>query len=52
MSDPQTARAINPRIVALGGGHGLYATLSAARWLSPHVTAIVTVAIRTPPCVG
>ncbi|MEH3128383.1 MAG: uridine diphosphate-N-acetylglucosamine-binding protein YvcK [Mycolicibacterium neoaurum] len=34
----------SPRIVALGGGHGLYATLSAARRLSPHVTAIVTVA--------
>ena len=35
---------MSPRIVALGGGHGLYATLSAARRLSPHVTAIVTVA--------
>ena len=33
-----------PRIVALGGGHGLYATLSAARRLTPQVTAIVTVA--------
>src|SRR6201982_392325 len=32
------------RIVALGGGHGLYAPLSAARRLTPHVTAIVTVA--------
>jgi len=31
-------------IVALGGGHGLYATLSAARRLTPHVTAVVTVA--------
>ena len=30
-------------IVALGGGHGLYATLSAARRLTPHVTAVVTV---------
>ena len=41
-------RALNPdtspRIVALGGGHGLYATLSAARRLTPHVTAVVTVA--------
>ena len=27
-----------------GGGHGLYATLSAARRLTPHVTAVVTVA--------
>ncbi|MDH6193746.1 putative cofD-like protein [Mycobacterium frederiksbergense] len=35
---------MSPRIVALGGGHGLYATLSAARRLSPHVTAVVTVA--------
>lgn len=35
---------MTPRIVALGGGHGLYATLSAARRLSPHVTAVVTVA--------
>ncbi|MGV0634192.1 uridine diphosphate-N-acetylglucosamine-binding protein YvcK [Mycolicibacillus trivialis] len=31
-------------IVALGGGHGLYATLSAARRLTPRVTAVVTVA--------
>ena len=36
--------APNPRIVALGGGHGLYATLSALRGLTPHLTAIVTVA--------
>ncbi|MCP9272759.1 gluconeogenesis factor YvcK family protein [Mycolicibacterium arenosum] len=35
---------MSARIVALGGGHGLYATLSAARRLSPHVTAVVTVA--------
>lgn len=35
---------INARLVALGGGHGLYATLSAARRLTPHVTAVVTVA--------
>jgi len=34
----------DPRIVAMGGGHGLYATLSAARRLTPHVTAVVTVA--------
>ncbi|MET0196263.1 hypothetical protein CH289_22885 [Rhodococcus sp. RS1C4] len=32
------------KVVALGGGHGLYATLSAARRLASHVTAIVTVA--------
>jgi uncharacterized cofD-like protein len=35
---------MSERIVALGGGHGLYATLSAARRLTPHVTAVVTVA--------
>jgi uncharacterized cofD-like protein len=35
---------MSARIVALGGGHGLYATLSAARRLSPHITAVVTVA--------
>jgi uncharacterized cofD-like protein len=34
---------MNARIVALGGGHGLYATLSAARRLTPYVTAVVTV---------
>jgi 2-phospho-L-lactate transferase/gluconeogenesis factor (CofD/UPF0052 family) len=36
--------SLSPRIVAMGGGHGLYATLSAARRLTPHVTAVVTVA--------
>lgn len=33
-----------PRIVALGGGHGLYASLSALRLLTESLTAIVTVA--------
>lgn len=42
--DGGSAARAAPRIVALGGGHGLYATLSAARRLTPHVTAIVTVA--------
>ena len=32
------------KIVALGGGHGLYATLTAMRQLSDDVTAVVTVA--------
>lgn len=32
------------RAVALGGGHGLHATLSAVRRVTPDVTAIVTVA--------
>lgn len=33
-----------PRVVALGGGHGLAATLSAARQLTDRLTAVVTVA--------
>ncbi|HEX4248808.1 MAG TPA: 2-phospho-L-lactate transferase CofD family protein, partial [Pseudonocardia sp.] len=32
------------RAVALGGGHGLYATLSALRLFTERVTAVVTVA--------
>lgn len=34
----------NPSVVALGGGHGLAATLSALRTITNDVTAIVTVA--------
>ena len=33
-----------PRVVALGGGHGLAASLSALRHVSPRLTAVVTVA--------
>jgi uncharacterized cofD-like protein len=33
-----------PRVVALGGGHGLAASLSALRRVTNHVTAVVTVA--------
>lgn len=33
-----------PRVVALGGGHGLHATLSALREVTDEVTAVVTVA--------
>ncbi|MGC1206982.1 MAG: uridine diphosphate-N-acetylglucosamine-binding protein YvcK [Ornithinimicrobium sp.] len=33
-----------PRMVALGGGHGLSATLRALRHLSENITAVVTVA--------
>jgi uncharacterized cofD-like protein len=33
-----------PRVVALGGGHGLFASLSALRSLDIDITAIVTVA--------
>lgn len=32
-----------PRVVALGGGHGLSASLTALRQITPHLTAIVTV---------
>jgi uncharacterized cofD-like protein len=34
----------SPKIVALGGGHGLFATLTALRSLTSEITAIVTVA--------
>lgn len=34
----------NPAVVALGGGHGLAASLRALRLLTEHLTAIVTVA--------
>ena len=33
-----------PKVVALGGGHGLYASLSALRPLDVEITAVVTVA--------
>lgn len=38
-------RAVDgPRVVALGGGHGLYASLEALRHVTDRVTAVVTVA--------
>jgi len=36
--------ALNPRVICLGGGHGLAATLSAVRKITSEITAIVTVA--------
>ena len=33
-----------PRVVALGGGHGLATSLQALRRVTPHLTAVVTVA--------
>lgn len=41
-----TGHAARPgrRVVALGGGHGLYASLSALRHLTDELTAVVTVA--------
>ncbi|SEM00206.1 gluconeogenesis factor YvcK family protein [Nonomuraea pusilla] len=38
------AQAGGPRVVALGGGHGLYASLSALRMVTGRLTAVVTVA--------
>jgi uncharacterized cofD-like protein len=35
---------LGPAVVALGGGHGLYASLSALRHLTDRLTAVVTVA--------
>jgi uncharacterized cofD-like protein len=37
-------RPRNPRVAALGGGHGLHASLSALRRITRDLTAIVTVA--------
>jgi uncharacterized cofD-like protein len=39
-----TAAADGPRVVALGGGHGLAASLAALRMLTERLTAVVTVA--------
>lgn len=41
---PSYPSQAGPKVVALGGGHGLAATLSALRQLTPNITAIVTVA--------
>ena len=41
---PQVRHADGPRVVALGGGHGLFASLSALRQVTSHLTAVVTVA--------
>jgi len=41
---PNRPPGARPRIVALGGGHGLHASLSALRLLDVDVTAVVTVA--------
>ncbi len=40
----RTGRPLNPQVVALGGGHGLFASLSALRRVTRQLTAIVTVA--------
>jgi uncharacterized cofD-like protein len=41
---PAGPRVVAPKVVALGGGHGLAASLAALRRVSSDVTAIVTVA--------
>ncbi|MBX9244080.1 uridine diphosphate-N-acetylglucosamine-binding protein YvcK [Actinotalea ferrariae] len=41
---PVRAGGVGPAVVALGGGHGLYASLSALRLMSDRLTAVVTVA--------
>jgi uncharacterized cofD-like protein len=40
----EEAGAAGPRVVALGGGHGLSASLSALRLVTDRLTAVVTVA--------
>ena len=37
-------RPLNPKVAALGGGHGLFASLSALRRVTRQLSAIVTVA--------
>ena len=44
MNGEHLVGARGKRVVAFGGGHGLYATLSALRYLTSNITAIVTVA--------
>lgn len=39
-----TVKPHGPKVVALGGGHGLYASLSALRRVTDRLTAVVTVA--------
>lgn len=41
---PLHSGGVGPAVVALGGGHGLYASLSALRLMSDRLTAVVTVA--------
>ena len=44
MTPPNTGPDRGPRIVALGGGHGLFTMLTALRRLTDDLTAVVTVA--------
>ncbi|MCI9887555.1 uridine diphosphate-N-acetylglucosamine-binding protein YvcK [Micrococcales bacterium 31B] len=40
----RSGHVVSPKVVACGGGHGLYASLTALRHLSDRLTAVVTVA--------
>lgn len=42
--EPAARTGRKPKVVALGGGHGLYASLSALRNVTDELTAVVTVA--------
>ncbi|MHB1712806.1 MAG: gluconeogenesis factor YvcK family protein [Acidimicrobiales bacterium] len=42
--DGRRMEARQPKVVAIGGGHGLAATLQAVRTFTDHVTAVVSVA--------
>jgi len=44
VTDVRTVHRRGPAVVALGGGHGLSASLSALRLMSDRLTAVVTVA--------
>ena len=44
ISGVSDVQAFNPKVVALGGGHGLAASLSALRRVTDQLTAVVTVA--------
>lgn len=44
ISGGRVASGAAPKVVALGGGHGLYASLSALRRVTERLTAVVTVA--------
>jgi uncharacterized cofD-like protein len=44
VNSPEIRRPARRRVVALGGGHGLYASLSALRRVTRDLTAVVTVA--------
>jgi len=44
LTKPGTSGSVGPKVVAIGGGHGLAATLRAVRTYTDSVTAIVAVA--------